>query len=154
MVWNNLSIPKLQRCNRWSLGMDKLFHTTVYNGCNYLSMLGLKLNHVSKSGQRDETVGHDKYWFSVKFLPHTAGSSMHFLCGPHMLYPENWVSFQQHNHHLEETELLCSTAYRALIPLVPIDQTVTTEFLKDKTRIWWIMKTCIMIQVAEQNVDT
>ena len=30
--------------------MDKLFHPTLYNGCNYLSMLGLKLNHVSKRG--------------------------------------------------------------------------------------------------------
>ena len=52
MGWNYLSIPKLQRCNRWSLGMDKWFHTTLYNGCNYLSMLGLKLNHVSKRGRR------------------------------------------------------------------------------------------------------
>ena len=26
------------------------FHPTFYNGCNYLSMLGLKLNHVSKRG--------------------------------------------------------------------------------------------------------
>ena len=26
--WHNLSIPKLQRCNRWSLGMNKLFHAT------------------------------------------------------------------------------------------------------------------------------
>ena len=25
-------------------------HPTLYNGCNYLSMLGLKLNHVSKRG--------------------------------------------------------------------------------------------------------
>ena len=48
MGWNYLSIPKLQRCNRWSLGMDKLVHPTFYNECNYLSMLGLKLNHVSK----------------------------------------------------------------------------------------------------------
>ena len=50
MGWNYLSIPKLQRCNRWSLGMDKLFHPTLYQACNYLSMLGLKLNHVSKRG--------------------------------------------------------------------------------------------------------
>ena len=50
MGWNNLSIPKLQRLHRWSLGMDKLFHPTSYNGCNHLSMLGLKLNHVSKMG--------------------------------------------------------------------------------------------------------
>ena len=30
--------------------MDKLFHPILYNGCNYLSMLGLKLNHVKKRG--------------------------------------------------------------------------------------------------------
>ena len=52
MGWNYLSIPKLQRCSRWSLGMDKLFHPTLYWVCDYLSMLGLRLNHVSKSGLR------------------------------------------------------------------------------------------------------
>ena len=51
MGWNYLSIPKLQRCNRWSLGMDKWFHPTLYHACDYLSMLGLGLNHVSKRGQ-------------------------------------------------------------------------------------------------------
>ena len=40
------------RCNRWSLGMDKLFHPTLYWAYNYLSMLGLKLTHVSKRGPR------------------------------------------------------------------------------------------------------
>ena len=50
MGWNYLSIPKLQRCNRWSLGMDEQFHSTLYWACNKLSMLGLKLNHVSKRG--------------------------------------------------------------------------------------------------------
>ena len=48
MGWNYLSIPKLQWCSRWSLGMDKLFHPTHYWACNYLSMLGLNLIHVSK----------------------------------------------------------------------------------------------------------
>ena len=43
-----LIIHKLQRLHRWSLGMDKLFHPTLYNRCNDLSMLGWKLNHVSK----------------------------------------------------------------------------------------------------------
>ena len=50
MGWNYLSIPKLRRCNRWSLGMDKQFHPTLYRACDYLSMLGFKLNHVSKMG--------------------------------------------------------------------------------------------------------
>ena len=53
MRWNYLSIPKLQRLHRWSLGMDKLFHPILYNGCDYISMLGLKLNHVSKRGHRN-----------------------------------------------------------------------------------------------------
>ena len=52
MEWNYLSIPKLQRLHSWSLGMDKLFHPTCYNGCNNVSMLGLTLNHVSKRGPR------------------------------------------------------------------------------------------------------
>ena len=46
---NYLSIPKL---HRWSLPMDKLFHPTLYNGCNYLSMLGLKFNNISKRNPR------------------------------------------------------------------------------------------------------
>ena len=44
---NYLSIPKLR-----SLGMDKYFHPTLYNGCDYLPVLGLKLNHVGKRGPR------------------------------------------------------------------------------------------------------
>ena len=73
MGWNYLSIPKLQRLHRWSLGMDKLFHPTHYNGCNYLSMLGLKLIHVSKRG----------HWSSIhSMMPsdakcwHRSGSSL------------------------------------------------------------------------------
>ena len=41
MGWNYLSIPKLQRLHRWSLGKDKQFHSTLYYGYNYLSMAGL-----------------------------------------------------------------------------------------------------------------
>ena len=48
MGWNYLSIHKLQRLHRWSLGMDKQFHPILYNGCDYLSML--KLNHVGERG--------------------------------------------------------------------------------------------------------
>ena len=42
--------PKLQWCNLWSLEMDKLFHHILYNGCNYLSILGLKSIYVKKKG--------------------------------------------------------------------------------------------------------
>ena len=53
--WNYLSISKLQQLHRWSLGMDKLFHPALYNGCDYLSMLGLKVTHVSKRGHSGHT---------------------------------------------------------------------------------------------------
>ena len=49
---NYLSIPKLQRLHLRNLGMDKLFHSTIHNGCNDISMLKFKLNHVSKRGSR------------------------------------------------------------------------------------------------------
>ena len=48
MGWNYLSIPKLRRCNRWSLGMDKSFHPRLYQAGDYLSTLGFKLNYFSK----------------------------------------------------------------------------------------------------------
>ena len=50
MVWNYLSIPKLQRLHRWSLRMDKYFHPTLNWASDCLHMLGLKLNNVSKKG--------------------------------------------------------------------------------------------------------
>ena len=53
--WKYLSIPKLQRYNRWSLGMDKLFHPILYNRYNYLPMLGLEIIHISKRGSTAET---------------------------------------------------------------------------------------------------
>ena len=50
VVWNYLSIPKLQRLHRWSLGMEKWFHPTLYRACDYLSILELYLVHVCRSG--------------------------------------------------------------------------------------------------------
>ena len=50
MVWNYLYNPKLQRLHRWRLRKDNLRHTTLYNGYNWLSVLGLKLIHVSERG--------------------------------------------------------------------------------------------------------
>ena len=47
--WNYLSILKLQRLHRWSLGMDEKFHPTLYDGCIYLFMVGLKLIYINKT---------------------------------------------------------------------------------------------------------
>ena len=51
MGLNYLSITELQRLRRWSLGIDVISsHTSL--DMDYLSMLGLKLNHVSERGSR------------------------------------------------------------------------------------------------------
>ena len=48
-LWNYLFIiPTLERLHRRHLGMDKLFHCTLDKSWNYLSLMGLKLIHVSK----------------------------------------------------------------------------------------------------------
>ena len=49
-MWDEISypFPKFQWLHHQNLGMDKKFHPILYNGCNYISMLGLKLIHVSK----------------------------------------------------------------------------------------------------------
>ena len=43
--------------HRLSLGMDKYYHPTLYNGRDYLCMLGLKLIHTSKM-----VPGEQKSW--------------------------------------------------------------------------------------------
>ena len=43
MGWKTLSQTSTAQPLIWSLGMDRYSHPTLYNGCNYLSMLGFKL---------------------------------------------------------------------------------------------------------------
>ena len=50
-MWDEITYP-FPNFNHWSLGMDKYFHPTFYNGCDNFSMLGLKLIHVSKRGHK------------------------------------------------------------------------------------------------------
>ena len=66
--WNYLSIPKLQQLHRQCLGMDKLFHPTFHNGCNYLSLLGFKFNLVSRRSHRRYVYEYAK---SLRFNAHT-----------------------------------------------------------------------------------
>ena len=75
MGWNYSSIPKLQRLYRWSLGMDKWFYTTLYNGCGNLSMLGLKLFHVTKRGNWWQTI--KKKIFQKRTWHKAGGISLH-----------------------------------------------------------------------------
>ena len=43
-----LSILKLQRLDILHLVIDKQLHSTFYNGCNHLFVLGLKLIHITR----------------------------------------------------------------------------------------------------------
>ena len=52
MELNYWPISKLQRFNRWSLGMYKYLLPTFYDECSYLSMSALNEIHVSNRGQR------------------------------------------------------------------------------------------------------
>ena len=70
MGWNYWSILKFQQLYRWSLGMDKKFHLTLYWVCDYLSMLGLKLIHVSKSSH---------WWLTCLLIP-VITFWLYFIC--------------------------------------------------------------------------
>ena len=50
--------PKLQRCDRWSLGMDKWFHPILYNGWSFISILEWSLVAVTK----DDSDHFDTAW--------------------------------------------------------------------------------------------
>ena len=79
---------KLQRFYRSSLGMDKLFHPSIYSTSHYLSGLGLKLIHVSKRGQRRTWVNllipNRNKTQSAKYLLHVSWSTARFTySSPH-----------------------------------------------------------------------
>ena len=48
-VWDEITYP-FQTLAVAPLGIDKQFHPTHYKVCTFLTMLGLKLTHVSKKG--------------------------------------------------------------------------------------------------------
>ena len=130
MGWNYLSIPKLQRLHRWSLGMDKSFHPMHYNGCNYLSMLGLKLNHVSKRGPRwsvmlwQQPVFFFKNWCGIRViwcqLWHVMISKDSFdrghNAGSFCLYAQSMRGDLTLQRHLSLTESITRMIPDALVP--------------------------------------
>ena len=80
----DLSIPKLQWCTRWSLGMDKQFHPTLHNGCIYSSMLGLMLSHVSERSpllEHSTVVNQRKlYYRAIKYSDSHIDDAAKTLC--------------------------------------------------------------------------
>ena len=92
-LWDEIiyPFPIFNGCNRWSLGMDEQFHPTINLACDYLSILGLLSNHVSKRGHRtanlyplhavhfmttDDLVKHKSRWHDVELvIPEYSGLS-------------------------------------------------------------------------------
>ena len=70
--------------------MDKSFHPPVYNGCNYLSMLWFKLNHVS---ERAPGLCMDEGWISSNPL-----TRMHSLINRYKTVQCNTTSQPQENY--------------------------------------------------------
>ena len=96
MGYNYLSIPKLQRCNRWSLGMDKCFHHTLNWACDYLSMLGLKLNRVRKRGRRREPCFRFVLYCFIGVT--WCVSNLILADGFKIATERKWLSMQRSNH--------------------------------------------------------
>ena len=70
---------KLKWLHHWCLGMDKSFHSILYNRCNYLYMHGLKLNHASNIGPRPQYVN--------------PSSALSFMKPKH---PHHWLRISRH----------------------------------------------------------
>ena len=84
----------------WSLGMDKLFHPTLYKGCNYLSMLALKLIY----GQEEHRSKHSDYTIERQPIPHPKCELQKLQCFQHDYLIENqacygWTILYMHNEN-------------------------------------------------------
>ena len=80
-LWGEITFPFLNfKCNRWSLGMDKQFHPTFYNGCNYLSMLGLRLYHVSERGPMSLVQAVNSFFIQLSHGSLFLGIELIFKC--------------------------------------------------------------------------
>ena len=70
--------------HRWGLGMEKLYHPTLYNGCNYLSMLGLKLIYVSEKAPDGSSLLSDAIVESPMCDQIVRMHNFCFKCLPHL----------------------------------------------------------------------
>ena len=66
-----------ENVSTWSLGMGKWSHPTLERACDYSSMLGLKLNHVSKMGPRGHVATSCVY--VICYILYTASPSVSTL---------------------------------------------------------------------------
>ena len=73
----------MQRLHRWSLGMEKWFHLTLYIACNYLSTLVLNLIHVIERSPR--WLAHMLLRRKFNDINHANGEKWYAIA------PMNWV---------------------------------------------------------------
>ena len=117
----------------WSLGMNKQLHPTLCWACYYLSMLWLKLNHVSKRGP----------WFGCAML-----CCGYFMVGVMCLFSCFLKSWWRHQMETFSTLLALCAGYSMVTGEFPSQRPVTRSFdvffdlclnkrLSKQFKRWW-----------------
>ena len=141
--------------------MDKKFHLTLYQACDYLSMLGLKLNHASERGP----------WSLCEFLNEIFVCKIFSFCTSGLCHALHSLLFQKKiehlifHHWLIDQELClgrdspnecCQWKHRSLSQNMVFYVFVTQWMLGISHKIWTY--TCIfviyIINVVNQRVVT
>ena len=92
---------QIQRCKCLDLGMDNYFHRTFYLAHDYLSMLGLKLYHVSRWG-----TGCDTGLTCYLHKTYQTMSIFYYLCCGKLTIRWMWHVHVPAATHLQEIHLL------------------------------------------------
>ena len=101
IYWHYVSILKLQRCNRWSLIIEKQSHPTLCDICDYLSVLRLNLILVCKM---DSRYGMASATFSSVSIGHVVAVSLaidHTKCDFFWNCNFSWLDCMFDNGHLD-----------------------------------------------------
>ena len=85
--------------------MDTKFHPTLYNGCNYLSMLGFKLIHVSKRGHRVSQILGGERLLNKQYLVSGSLNLWFKMNGCGKKYPNNGHNYHDVTHGCKQTPL-------------------------------------------------
>ena len=122
MGWNYLSIfRQTSTAQPLPFGMDKWFHTTLYWVCGCLSMLGLKLIHVSKRGPGTSALSDIililfdavYVWLKHIFLRNVGFFSQSLvdqICHIKSLWPNDAIWWQRSGSTLAQVMACCLTA--------------------------------------------
>ena len=109
IIWDEITypFPNFNSCT-----VDKWFHFTLYNGCNYLFMLGLKLIHVNAKGpegQKSKGMVYKRLFFLYMIHSHCCGGCWDddiFSVGLGASY-FNTLRPRQHGRHFADDTFKC-----------------------------------------------